>query len=545
MSSPCTLSFSYDPKSVSFQDNLSYHRRSISELKVKLVVAQLGGVTKSQDSGRKADQDNSIAKSTSQQILTARQRIALLQDSDTHFLELSALAGLNLYDEPLPSAGIITGVIQVEGRLCMVMANDHSVKGGAYYPITVKKQLRAQHIAGRCGLPCLYLVDSAGANLHHQADLFADADHFGRLFYEQARLGRKGIAQLSVVHGSCIAGGAYIPAMSEQTIMVKGRGRIFLAGPLLVKAAIGQDISAEELGGTAAHSQSSGLVDYVVSSDASAMKKLRQLVAALPQQHHSSQMTMEMFKESTLPKYDMADFLGRLPVDHKVPFDPRELLACLLDESYFLEFKADYDPHLVTGFGYMYGMEVGVVANYGVLHIKSAQKGSHFIDLCSVRGIPLLFIQNVSGFMVGKDAEHGGIAKEGAKMVHAVAGAQVPKVTLIVGGSHGAGNYGMCGRGFLGDFLFTWPSARVSIMGAKQAAYVMEQLALKKNSQKVFDKKEYMERFSKQSCPYYATARLWDDGLIDPLSTRKTLGLAFGATLLRRQKFSKRGIIRM
>ena len=466
---------------------------------------------------------------------SVRERIAALLDPGTHFLELSPLCALNLYPGlTIPAGGLITGVGQVHARPCMIIANDQTVKGGCYFPITVKKQLRAMSIAYANRLPCLYLVDSGGAYLPLQHDLFADGDGFGRIFYMQARLNAAGIPQFASIHGHCTAGGAYIPAMSQQTVMVQNQGRIFLAGPPLVEAAIGESLSAEELGGWQVHGTASGVVDALAAHDEEACAVLRSWVQLLPA--FQGFATFPATQDIPPPRYPMEDLLGLLPTDLKNPFDPRELLARILDGSQWLPFKDAYGPTLVTGWGKMGGMPVGVLANHGILHTESAQKGSHFIDLCTRSHTPLLFIQNVAGFMVGQEAERRGIAKEGAKMVQRVALAQVPKITLIIGGSHGAGNYAMCGRAYGGDFLFSWPQARTSIMGAKEASFVLKSIHKKSSSaSQPFHEKQFAEDFERHAQSYYGSARLWDDGMIHPLETRKTLILALASTVGKRR----------
>jgi 3-methylcrotonyl-CoA carboxylase beta subunit len=465
-----------------------------------------------------------------------RERVAALLDRDTPFLELSTLAAHAMYDDAVPSAGIITGVGSVSGNTCVIIANDATVKGGTYYPLTVKKHLRAQEIAFENRLPCIYLVDSGGAHLPSQDEVFPDREHFGRIFYNQARMSAAGIAQIACVMGSCTAGGAYVPAMSDETIIVKNQGTIFLAGPPLVKAATGEVVTAEALGGADVHTRLSGVADHLAENDAHALEWVRASVKNFNKSKylHLSRDTARM------PLMDEADLDGVIPANPRTPFDMREIIARVADGSEFDEFKARYGPTLVTGFAHIDGWPVGIVANNGILFSESALKGAHFIELCSQRNIPLVFLQNITGFMVGAKAETGGIAKDGAKMVTAVACANVPKFTVIVGGSFGAGNYGMCGRAFGPRFLWTWPNARISVMGGEQAAGVLAQVkrdALEKNGgawsaeDEATFKAPLLEQYTRQSSAYYATARLWDDGIIAPRDTRHRLaqGLAIAA----------------
>ena len=482
--------------------------------------------------------------------LTARERISYLQDAQTHFLELSELAGDELYaDQSVACGGIITGVVTVAGQLCMIVANDQTVKGGAYFPITVKKHLRAQEIAVQNRLPCLYLVDSGGAYLPMQAELFADQHHFGRIFYNQAQMSALGIAQLSAVHGHCTAGGAYIPAMSDYTVMVKAHGRIFLGGPPLVKAATGETVTSAELGGWQVHSQQSGVVDAVADTEHQALDMLKQRVAGLPRptQLESSYQHHHQLRPSQDPVANIEDLYKLMPTTHHQLFDPRLIIACLVDGSEFDEFKPNYGTTLVTGWAWLMGMPVGIVANHGVLYTESAQKATHFIDLCVADHRPLLFLQNIPGFMVGKAAESAGIAKYGAMMVRAVATAQVPKLTVIVGGSYGAGNYAMCGRAYAGDYVFTWPQARIGVMGSKQAWEVMSSIGSQPQATQASDhhaQQTFQTEFDHTTSPYYATARLWDDGLIPPSQTRKIVAAALASTLSKPKQPTVKGIVR-
>ncbi|MGP7734734.1 carboxyl transferase domain-containing protein [Oceanimonas smirnovii] len=481
--------------------------------------------------------------------LLARERIAALLDEGAPFLELSQLAALNVYDEPVPAAGIITGIGRVSGVECMIVANDATVKGGTYYPLTVKKHLRAQTIAERCRLPCLYLVDSGGAHLPSQDEVFPDREHFGRIFFNQARMSAAGIPQLAVVMGLCTAGGAYVPAMADESIMVRNQATIFLGGPPLVKAATGEVVSAEELGGAGVHTKQSGVADHAADNDHQALARARRLVAnlnhcAVPAPPH----------EPALPRYSMDELYGIVGTDLRKPFDVREVIARLVDDSVLDEFKRDYGSTLVTGFARLHGYPVGIIANNGILFSESAQKGAHFIELCCQRHIPLLFLQNITGFMVGKKYEAEGIAKHGAKLVTAVACASVPKITLIIGGSFGAGNYGMCGRAYDPDFLWCWPNARISVMGGEQAAGVLATVrrdALAKAGKdwsaedEAAFKAPIIERYEQQGHPWYASARLWDDGVIDPKDSRTVLAMSLALASNRTQAPTRFGVFRM
>jgi 3-methylcrotonyl-CoA carboxylase beta subunit len=501
-----TLRSHADPSSPEFERNAAEHERLLAELGERLDRAAAGG-------GEKAR-----ARHVERGKLLPRERVNRLLDLGTPFLELSPLAGEDLYDNVAPGAGIITGVGRVEGREVVIVANDATVKGGTYYPMTVKKHLRAQEVALHNRLPCLYLVDSGGANLPMQDEVFPDREHFGRIFFNQATMSARGIPQLAAVMGSCTAGGAYVPAMSDETIIVKDQGTIFLGGPPLVKAATGQEVTAEELGGGVLHARTSGVVDHLALDDADALRTLRAIVATLPP---PSQAWERAAAEP--PAVDPGTLLGAVPPDSRTPYDPREVIARIVDGSRLHEFKPEYAQTIVTGFAHIYGHPVGILANQGVLFSESALKAAHFVELCDQREIPLLFLQNISGFMVGPEYEAGGIAKDGAKMVAAVATARVPKLTVIVGGSFGAGNYGMCGRAYSPRFLWMWPNARISVMGGEQAATVMREVGQPDLGDRLRD------QYEEQGSPYYSTARLWDDGVIDPRDIRQVLGLALGA----------------
>ncbi|NHH99853.1 carboxyl transferase domain-containing protein [Oceanimonas sp. MB9] len=481
--------------------------------------------------------------------LLARERIAALLDEGAPFLELSQLAALNVYDEPVPAAGIITGIGRVQGVECMIVANDATVKGGTYYPLTVKKHLRAQAIAERCRLPCLYLVDSGGAHLPSQDEVFPDREHFGRIFFNQARMSAAGIPQLAVVMGLCTAGGAYVPAMADESIMVRNQATIFLGGPPLVKAATGEVVSAEELGGAGVHTQQSGVADHAADDDRQALALARRLVANL---NHAPVPAPP--HEPRPPRYAIDELYGIVGTSLRTPFEVREVIARLVDDSVLDEFKRDYGPTLVSGFAHLHGYPVGIIANNGILFSESAQKGAHFIELCCQRNIPLLFLQNITGFMVGKKYEAEGIAKHGAKLVTAVACASVPKITLIIGGSFGAGNYGMCGRAYDPDFLWIWPNARISVMGGEQAANVLATVrrdALAKAGKdwsaedEAAFKDPIIERYEQQGHPWYASARLWDDGVIDPKDSRAVLAMSLALASNHTQSPTRFGVFRM
>ncbi|KAK9664180.1 hypothetical protein RND81_14G023900 [Saponaria officinalis] len=502
--------------------------------------------------------EDSVKRNRSRNKLLPRERIERIIDSGSSFLELSQLAGHELYEESLPSGGIITGIGPVHGKLCMFVANDPTVKGGTYFPITVKKHLRAQEIAAQCKLPCLYLVDSGGAFLPKQAEVFPDKENFGRIFYNQAIMSAQGIPQIALVLGSCTAGGAYIPAMADESVMVKGNGTIFLAGPPLVKAATGEVISAEDLGGAKVHCKISGVSDYFAEDESHALDIGRRIVKNLYRagdgggEYPGVRNHVEAVPKE--PLFDVRELRSIAPINHKQQFDIRSVIARIVDGSEFDEFKKLYGTTLVTGFARIFGKPVGIIGNNGVLFTESALKGAHFIELCTQRGIPLVFLQNITGFMAGSRAEASGIAKAGAKMVMAVACAKVPKITVIIGGSFGAGNYAMCGRAYSPNFMFFWPNARISIMGGAQAAGVLAQvesgnkkrrgIQWKAEEEETFRAK-VEEQYEKEGSPYYSTARLWDDGIIDPADTRKILGLCISASLTHAPEDTKYGVFRM
>ena len=495
------------------RDDMFEHRRElmealVAELRERTMQVALGG-------GEKATE-----RHRSRGKLTARERIDRLVDPGGAFLELNALAAYDLYDGQAPSAGIVTGVGVVEGRECVIVANDATVKGGSYFPLTVKKHLRAQAVAAQNRLPCLYLVDSGGAFLPLQDDVFPDRDHFGRIFFNQAQMSARGIAQIAAVMGSCTAGGAYVPAMSDETVIVRGTGTIFIGGPPLVKAATGQDVTAEELGGADVHTRRSGVADYYALSDEHALALVRQIVRNLQSR---KQLPWDV-TEPEPPAADPNELYGLIPEDFRHQTDAREVIARVVDGSRFDEFKANYGETLVTGFAHIEGFPVGILANNGVLFAESSQKGAHFIELACKRRIPLVFLQNITGFMVGKEYEQGGIARDGAKLVMAVANAAVPKFTVITGGSFGAGNYAMCGRAYEPRQLWMWPNARISVMGGEQAATVLTMVG-------AADPEEIRSKYEREGNPYYSTARLWDDGIIDPLDTRRVLALGISAAL--------------
>lgn len=496
-----------------------------------------------------------VKRNRSRNKLLPRERIDRLLDPGASFLELSQLAGHELYEESLPSAGIITGIGPVHGRLCMFVANDPTVKGGTYYPITVKKHLRAQEIANQCKLPCVYLVDSGGAFLPKQAEVFPDRENFGRIFYNQALMSAKGIPQIALVLGSCTAGGAYIPAMADESVMVKGNGTIFLAGPPLVKAATGEEVSAEDLGGASVHCKTSGVSDYFAQDELHGLALGRNIIKNLHMAARGLKSGLQSISsEYQEPLYDVKELRSIAPTDHKQQFDIRSVIARIVDGSEFDEFKKLYGTTLVTGFGRIFGQPVGIIGNNGILFNESALKGAHFIELCTQRNIPLVFLQNITGFMVGSRSEANGIAKSGAKMVMAVSCAKVPKVTIIVGGSFGAGNYAMCGRAYSPDFMYLWPNARISVMGGAQAAGVLAQIERgnKKKQGIEWDKEEeekfkakVVEAYEREGNSYYSTARLWDDGIIDPADTRKVIGLSISASMNRDPEETKYGVFRM
>jgi 3-methylcrotonyl-CoA carboxylase beta subunit len=513
------LASKLDLESPEARARAAHNRALAGELRAKVAEAALGGSQKSRE------------RHTARGKLLPRERVERLLDPGSPFLEIGQLAANGLYDEDIPGAGMIAGIGRVSGRQCMIVANDATVKGGTYYPLTVKKHLRAQEIAQQNRLPCLYLVDSGGANLPHQAEVFPDREHFGRIFYNQAQMSALRIPQIACVMGSCTAGGAYVPAMSDESVIVREHGTIFLAGPPLVKAATGEEISAEDLGGGDLHARKSGVVDHLAENDEHALTILRDIVSNLG----LSKGAKLDLKEPRPPKFGAEDLYAIVPEDVRAPYDVHEVIARLTDGSEFHEFKALYGSTLVCGFAHIWGMPVAILANNGVLFSESALKGAHFIELACQRGIPLLFLQNISGFMVGGRYEAEGIAKHGAKLVTAVATAQVPKITVVIGGSFGAGNYGMCGRAYSPRFLFTWPNARISVMGGAQAASVLATVHRDADTwtpeQAEAFKAPIRETYEREGNPYYASARLWDDGVIDPVQTRDVLGLALGVCL--------------
>jgi len=525
-------------RSPDFIENAAHMQVQVDDLKEKLEQVKLGGGERSRE------------RHLSRGKLLPRDRVNALLDAGSPFLELSQLAAHEVYDANIPAAGIITGIGRVGGQECIIVANDATVKGGTYFPLTVKKHLRAQTIAQENNLPCIYLVDSGGANLPNQDEVFPDKEHFGRIFFNQANMSAQAIPQIAVVMGSCTAGGAYVPAMSDESIIVKEQGTIFLAGPPLVKAATGEVVSAEDLGGADVHCRTSGVADHYAQNDHHALEIARNIVGNL---NRVKPVTMNI-QPIVEPAYDAQEIYGVVPKDSRQPFDIREIIARVVDGSNFDEFKALYGTTLVCGFARIYGYPVGIVANNGILFGESAQKGAHFIELCAQRKIPLVFLQNITGFMVGQQYEAGGIAKHGAKMVTAVATAQVPKFTILIGGSFGAGNYGMCGRAYDPRFLFMWPNARISVMGGEQAAGVLAQVKRDQkdklgetwNEQEENDfKQPIIDSYEHQGHPYYASARLWDDGIIDPADTRQVLGLAISASLNKPIEDTKFGIFRM
>ncbi|MBB3982614.1 3-methylcrotonyl-CoA carboxylase beta subunit [Sphingobium fontiphilum] len=513
------LDTALSPDSDSFRANAAHNRALAEQLRADVAAAALGG--------GEAARERHVGRGK----LLPRDRVEYLLDAGSPFLEIGQLAAHGLYGGDVAGAGIVAGIGRVHGRQVMIAANDATVKGGTYYPLTVKKHLRAQEIALENNLPCIYLVDSGGANLPHQADVFPDRDHFGRIFYNQAQMSARGIPQIACVMGSCTAGGAYVPAMSDETVIVRNQGTIFLAGPPLVQAATGEVISAEDLGGGDLHGRKSGVVDHVADNDDHALSIVRDIVATLPPQGAPS----VNLQPPVAPKHDPAELYGVIPQDVRAPYDVREVIARIVDGSAFHEFKALYGTTLVCGFAHIWGMPVAILANNGVLFSESAVKGAHFIELACQRRIPLLFLQNISGFMVGGKYEAEGIAKNGAKLVTAVATASVPKITVLIGGSFGAGNYGMCGRAYQPRFLFTWPNSRISVMGGEQAASVLATVhrdAAKWTAEEAEAfKAPIRQKYEDEGNPWHATARLWDDGIIDPAQTRDVLGLAFTVTL--------------
>ena len=525
-------------RSEQYRENDQAMRRVVADLHARLDEVRRGGGEKAQ------------ARHLSRGKLLPRDRIEALLDPGSPFLELSQLAAHDMYGGPVPAAGIITGIGRIEGRECMLVVNDATVKGGTYFPMTVKKHLRAQEIAGRCQLPCVYLVDSGGANLPYQDEVFPDRDHFGRIFYNQATLSAQGIPQIAVVLGMCTAGGAYVPAMADEAVIVKEQGTIYLGGPPLVKAATGEEVSAEDLGGADLHTRVSGVADHFALDDRHALALTRRVVRNL---NRPKSVDLEL-REPAPPLYPAEELYGIAGTDLKKPFEIREIIARLVDGSEFDEFKARYGATLVCGFAHLHGYPVGILGNNGILHSDSAMKGAHFIELCCQRRIPLVFLQNITGFMVGRKAEAEGIAKHGAKLVTAVSCAQVPKFTVLIGGSYGAGNYGMCGRAYDPTMMWMWPNARISVMGGEQAANVLATVradGLAREGKSWTDdeaeqfKQPIRDKYEEQGHPYYASARLWDDGVIDPAQTRDVLGLAISAALNAPVAPTRFGVFRM
>jgi 3-methylcrotonyl-CoA carboxylase beta subunit len=516
-----------------FKANAAAMARLVEELKSRQATAALGG------------DERARKRHTERGKLLPRERVERLVDPGSPFLELSPLAAFGMYEGDIHGAGIITGIGRVSGRECVIVCNDATIKGGTYYPVTVKKHLRGQEIARENRLPCIYLVDSGGANLPNQAEIFPDREHFGRIFYNQATMSALGIPQIASVMGSCTAGGAYVPAMSDETIIVKGQGTIFLGGPPLVKAATGEVVSAEDLGGADVHARQSGVADYYANDDSHALAMVRAIVAGL----NTTKQPDIPLAAPRPPLFDIAELNGIVPPSLAVQYDVREVIARLVDASEFDEFKKLYGTTLVTGFARIEGIPVGIVANNGILFSESALKATHFIELCCQRRVPLLFLQNIAGFMVGQKYEAGGIAKDGAKMVTAVASAQVPKITLIIGGSYGAGNYGMCGRAFGPRFLFSWPNSRISVMGGEQAASVLATVNRDADKWTPAEAEAFKapirQKYEDEGNPYFATARLWDDGIIAPVDTRRVLALAFSACLNAPIPLTKFGVFRM
>jgi 3-methylcrotonyl-CoA carboxylase beta subunit len=525
-------------KSQEFLANAAHMQVQVDDLKDKIAIIKNGG-------GEKANQRH-IGRGK----LLPRERINTLIDPGSPFLELSQLAAYEVYEDNVPAAGVIAGIGRVSGIECMIVANDATVKGGSYYPLSVKKHLRAQTIAEQNNLPCIYLVDSGGANLPRQDEVFPDREHFGRIFFNQANLSAQNIPQIAVVMGSCTAGGAYVPAMADESIIVKDQGTIFLGGPPLVKAATGEVVSAQDLGGGDVHCRTSGVVDHLANNDHHALKIARDAIARL---NRKKSIELDV-REPVEPTYADDEIYGVIPKDKRQPYDVREVIARVVDGSEFDEFKALYGQTLICGFARIFGYPVGIIANNGILFSESAQKGAHFIELCAQRKIPLVFLQNITGFMVGKQYEAGGIAKHGAKMVTAVACAKVPKFTILIGGSFGAGNYGMCGRAYDPRFMFMWPNARISVMGGEQAAGVLAQVKREQKErvneqwseeQEAQFKQPIIDTYETQGHPYYASARLWDDGVIDPADTRQVLGLCISASLNKPIEDTRFGVFRM
>ena len=533
-----SLRSTIDPGSIDFRRNVEAMQAQVAELRDKLGAVAGGGG------------EASTAKHRARGKMLARERVDLLIDPGTAFLELSPLAAHGLYGGDVHSASVVTGVGRVSGRECMIVANDATIKGGTYYPMTVKKHLRAQDIAMQNRLPCIYMVDSGGAFLPQQDEIFPDERHFGRIFYNQAQMSAAGIAQIAIVMGSCTAGGAYMPAMSDESIIVRNQGTIFLGGPPLVKAATGEVVTAEELGGADVHSRQSGVTDHYAQNDGHAIGIARRIVATLKQPERAA-LNMQPPRD---PLYPADELYGVIPADARKPFDMHDIIARIVDGSEFDEFKKLYGTTLITGFAHIWGFPVGIIANNGILFSESSLKGAHFIELCCQRNIPLVFLQNITGFMVGKKYEAGGIARDGAKLVTAVATASVPKFTVVVGGSYGAGNYGMCGRAYSPRFLWMWPNARISVMGGEQAAMVLstlrrDNIEAKGGSWSVEEEEAFRkptrDQFETQGSPYYATARLWDDGVIDPVDTRLVLGLGLSTSANAPIEPTRFGLFRM
>ncbi len=528
-----TIRSSINTRGEEFATNAAAMRAAVDDLRARIADAEMGGGTVARD------------RHLSRGKLLARDRVAGLIDPGTPFLELSQLAAYDLYGGDVHSAGIVTGIGRISGRECVVVANDATVKGGTYFPTTVKKHLRAQEIALKNRLPCIYLVDSGGAFLPMQDEIFPDRDHFGRIFFNQATMSADGIPQIAVVMGSCTAGGAYVPAMSDESIIVRKQGTIFLGGPPLVQAATGEIVSAEDLGGADVHARTSGVVDHYAQNDRHALSICRRIVAGL---NRTKPISLNL-RKPVPPRYDPAEIYGVIPADIRAPYDVREVIARIVDGSEFDEFKRLYGTTLACGFAHLHGYPVGIVANNGILFSESSLKGAHFIELCGQRGIPLIFLQNITGFMVGRKYESGGIAKDGAKLVTAVSTVGVPKITMVIGGSFGAGNYGMCGRAFDPRFLFMWPNARISVMGGEQAASVLATVH-RDASKWTQDQAEAFKapiraQYESQGHPYYATARLWDDGVVDPADSRRVLGLALSAALNAPVEPTRFGVFRM
>jgi 3-methylcrotonyl-CoA carboxylase beta subunit/propionyl-CoA carboxylase len=527
-----------DPRDATFAANRDWMRQLVAELRDRTAAARQGGGPKYHQRHREQGK------------LPVRERIDRLLDRGSPFLELSPLAAFGMYDNEAPAAGLVTGIGRVSGRDVLIVANDATVKGGTYYPMTVKKHVRAQEIALANRLPCVYLVDSGGAFLPLQAEVFPDREHFGRIFYNQARMSAERVPQVAVVMGSCTAGGAYVPAMSDETIIVNGTGTIFLGGPPLVKAATGEEVTAEELGGADVHTRLSGVADYFAEDDAHALELCRTIVSTL----NTVKVPPAGMTAPEDPRYDPLDIYGIVNVDRRKAYDVHEIVARLVDGSRFDEFKAQYGTTLVTGFARLHGFLIGILANNGVLFSESALKATHFIELCNLRGIPLVFLQNITGFIVGRQYERAGIAKDGAKLVHAVANAVVPKFTVVIGGSFGAGNYGMCGRAFEPRLLWMWPNARISVMGGEQAAGVLTSVKrdqLERQGKRLSDEDEeairrpILEKYEQEGSPYYSTARLWDDGILDPVDTRQALALGLSAAVNAPAPEPKFGVFRM